>query len=81
MKTNQKTFDCVALQHEGGLRVQALIEGMSPEEFEAFWDQEWQDFQKQASHMPPRSGPSPVDELPPIPREEKSFDCTNMNHP
>lgn len=33
----KRTLDCVELQHRGGARLQALLEGMTAEEEERFW--------------------------------------------
>jgi len=33
----KKRFDCVDLQHRGGARLQALLEGMTADEEERFW--------------------------------------------
>jgi len=55
----KKTFDCVALQHEGGCRVQEATAGMSPQEQAEYWRRRAEAFQK-------RRRARKNDELPPI---------------
>jgi hypothetical protein len=80
MKTKEKTLDCVALQHEGGQRVQAMTEGMSAEQYNAFWQKELEKFPPQPDPSSSPKGKSPVAKLPPLPEKKKRFDCVEMTH-
>ncbi len=47
MKAKTKTFDCVAMMHEGALRIHEETKGMSIEEELAYWRRRRESLTKQ----------------------------------
>lgn len=51
MKSEKKTFDCVAMKHEGAERVQALLAKMTHEEQIAYWREQGRELEEMRQQM------------------------------
>ncbi len=51
MKEMKKSFDCVEMMHEGGLRIHEELKGKSREEQLAYWRQRNEEFSRKHPRM------------------------------